>query len=905
MSTARHEIDSDRLRGLVHNLGVVFWAADARTRELTFVSGYVEQLLGHPVRRWLEEPGFWDSVVHPDDRDRSQRERWHRSGDQDDYDLSYRALTAGGEVVWLHEKVHVERDGAGAPRVLQGVLLDVTGQRVAAERERFLAVLDRESQKLDDADDLMALATRMLGEHLAVDRCAYARTEEDENHFVMSGDHATGLPPLPGRFAMREFGVGALRAMRAGEPWVVMDSGDDPRLDEDDLAAYAVTGIRAVICLPLLRGGRFVAAMAVHQAQPRQWTQDEIDLVSVVVNRCWESMQRAHSDRALRDNEQRLRLLIDRAVDCIWVLDGERRFVEINPAACRLLGYRREDLIGRGGEELFVLGDDGRELPHDQEQTDVWNLRCADGSIVALELSVQVTPGGLQAIGRDVTERQRTEAERELLLQREHEIATTLQRSLLPRELPVLERLATSARYLPASSHAQIGGDWYEVLPISGTVAGMSVGDVVGSGPTAAAVMGQLRSALAGFLVDGHSPAAALERLDAFASRVNGATGSTCACITFDWATGRLCWASAGHLPPLVADEQGARLLTNNTGAVLGTPGRARYEEHSTALAPGATIVLYTDGLVERRGVVVDEGLGQLLAVVAQAHHQAPAELTGTIVDALLAYGHSDDVALVVARHLPAPLRVTSPAESHRLSELRGAVSEWAAAAGLSDDLAYDLVLACGEAAANVVDHAYPGTTGTFDTELSHTDGVVHVTVRDRGRWRPAPEDPGHRGRGLQMIRAMADDVELDASGTGTTVSFRFSTAPADVPPAPAPKLARPSDVIGLAAQEAPDGTQVLRLTGDLDTHTSGGLRAPLLAHLGARPQGLVDIDLTRLGYLSSSGVALLLEAADAVRRAGRTISVTCLPGSAPDRILTLSGLRDVLAVSSRSEEFT
>jgi anti-anti-sigma factor len=804
--------------------------------------------------------------------------------------------------VWLHEKVHVERDEAGAPRVLQGVLIDVTGQRAAAERERFLAVFDRESQQLDDADDLMALATRLLGEHLAVDRCAYARTEEDENHFVMSGDHATGLPPLPGRFAMREFGAGALRAMRAGEPWVVDDCGNDPRLDEEDLAAYAVTGIRAVICLPLLRGGRFVAAMAVHQAQPRKWTQDEIDLVSVVVNRCWESMQRAHSDRALRDNEQRLRLLIDRAADSIWVLDGERRFVEINPAACTLLGYRREDLIGRRAEELFVLGDDARELPEAQ-QTGVWNLRCADGSTVALELSVQVTPGGLQAIGRDVTERQRTEAERELLLQREHEIAAALQRSLLPRELPVLDRLATSACYLPASSHAQIGGDWYEVLPLGGTVVGMSVGDVVGSGPTAAAVMGQLRSALAGYLVDGHSPAAALERLDAFASRVNGATGSTCACITFDWATGRLCWSSAGHLPPLVADQRGARLLADHTGAVLGTAGREPYEEHSTALPPGGSIVLYTDGLVERRGVVVDAGLDRLRTVVADAHGQAPAELADTIVDALLADGRSDDVALVVARYLPAPLHVTSPAESRLLSELRGVVTEWGAAVGLDDDLAYDLVLAYGEAASNVVDHAYPGTTGTFDTELEHRDGAVHVTVRDRGKWRPEPEDPGHRGRGLQMIRALAGDVEVEADSTGTTVGFRFSTAPAAAAPAPAP--AKPSDVIGLAAREAPDGTQVLRLTGDLDTHTSGGLRDPLLGHIGARPGSPVDIDLTGLGYLSSSGVALLLDAADGAHRAGRTISVTCLRGSAPDRILTLSGLRDVLAVRSLAGEFT
>ncbi|MFS8096958.1 SpoIIE family protein phosphatase [Lentzea alba] len=901
MSATESFTESQRLRSFVHNLPVVAWEADATTRELTFVSRQVEQLLGHPVSRWLGEPGFWSSMVLPDDRAEVETARWSRAGEQDDYELAYRVHDAKREVRWLQEKVHVLRDSAGAARRLQGVLIDITSHRTAAERERFLALLDRESQKLDDADGLMALATRLLGEHLAVDRCAYARTEEDENHFVMTGDHATGLPPLPGRFAMREFGAGALRAMRAGEPWVVVDHANDPRLDEDDLAAYAVTGICAVICLPLLRGGRFVAAMAVHQARPRQWTQDEIDLVSVVVNRCWESMQRAHADRALRDSELRLRRLIERATDTIWVLDHDYRFVEVNPAACALLGYRRDELVGMLATDLVVR--DGHEPPELKDQmTGVWNLRRADGSVIALELSVQVTPTGLQAIGRDVTERQRTEAERELLLQREREIAAALQHSLLPRELPVLDRLATSARYLPASDHAQIGGDWYEMLPIDGTVVGFSVGDVVGKGPAAAAVMGQLRSALAGYLIDGHSPAAALERLDAFAARVNGAAGSTCACVTFDWSTGRLCWASAGHPPPVVVAAGQARLLDGAGGAVLCTPQRAPYEEASTVLSPGSSVVLYTDGLVERRGEVLDTGLDQLLDLVSRAHRQGPAELTDTIIEGLLADGQDDDVALVAARYLPPPLHRTTPAEPEQLSGLRRAVSEWTAAAGLTEDQSYDLLLAYGEAAANAVDHAYDGNPGTFDTHVVHTGGAAQVTVEDHGAWRPAPPNPGHRGRGLRMIRALADDVDLHTGATGTTIRFRFATSPTGGPPVASPAPVTPSELIDLTSEESTDGTQVLRVTGDLDTYTANDLRAPLLAHIDRQDDRRpVDIDLTALGYLSSSGIALLLEAAYLAQRTGRTFGVTSLGGSAPDRILTLSGLGDTLAVRRTS----
>lgn len=887
MRTTEGGTEPDRLRSLVDNLPAVVWQADVRTRRLTFVSRQAERMLGHPVQRWLEDAGFWASIVHPEDRAEVERRRW--SGEADEFELTYRAHSAGGEVLWLREKVRVHQG------VLDGVLVDVTRDRADAERERFLGLLDRESQKLDDAEALMSLATRLLGEHLHVDRCAYARTEEDENHFVMSGDHATGLPPLPGRFAMREFGSGALRAMRAGEPWVVVDSADDPRLDEEDLAAYQVTGIRAVICLPLLRGGRFVAAMAVHQAHRREWTQEEVDLVSVVVNRCWESMQRVHADRALRDSERRLRRLMDRSTDSIWVLDRELRFVEVNPAACALLGYRRDDLVGRNAADLVV----DQERPELADQmTVVWNMRCSDGATVALELSVQLTPTGLQAIGRDVTERQRVEAQRELLLQREHEIANALQLSLLPRELPVLERLDTSARYLPASTHAQIGGDWYEVLPISDTVVGLSVGDVVGKGPTAAAVMGQLRSALAGYLLDGHSPAAALERLDTFASRVNGAAGSTCACITFDWASGLLCWASAGHPPPVVVSGADARLLSDGVGAVLGTPGRARYREAGSVLVPGASIVLYTDGLVERRGAVLDAGLDRLAGVVRAEHRRGAAELADAVVDALLADGQDDDVALVVARFLPPPLHWSAPAEAGELSGLRRAVSDWTTLAGLSEDLAYDVLLAYGEAAANAIDHAYAGGSGTFDTHIARVGTTVQVTVSDHGTWRPEPEDPGHRGRGLQLIRTMADETEIDKGESGTTIRFGFSVAPATAPTTAAIAARPPADTVDLTAEDG--DVLVLRLAGDLDSHTSGDLRDPLLGHVNSSgDRRAIGLDLTGLGYLSSSGVALLLEVAEHARGAGRELKTITLAGSAPDRILALSGLRDVLGVDA------
>ena len=904
--------EGDDLRDLVDGLAVVLWQADARTRRCTFVSAHAERLLGHPGSRWLDEPDFLGSLIHPDDRAEATAQRWRDEPGRDVFEVEYRVVTARGDVLRLKEKVHVVRGPDGTARTVRGAVNDVTARHAEHERQRFLALLDRELQRLDDAEELMALATRLLGEHLGVDRCAYARTEADENHFVMSGDHATGLPPLPGRFAMAEFGEGALRAMRAGEPWVVVDSEGDPRLGPTDLAAYRFTGIRAVICLPLLRGGKFVAAMAVHQATVRHWTPDEVEVVSVVVNRCWESLQRAHADRALRDSEQRHRLLVERATEAIWVLDHDLRFVEVNQSACTLLGHDRDHLVGRPVGEVVVPDALGRlarltaDLSAARVVTEVWGLRRGDGTVVEVELSIQATPTGVQAIGRDVTERQRAEAERERLLQREHEIAEALQRSLLPRELPALDRLATSARYLPASSHSRIGGDWYEVLPLEGTAVALSVGDVVGKGPSAAAVMGQLRSALAGYLLDGHSPAAALERLDAFTARVNGAVGSTCACLTFDWSTGELCWAVAGHPPPLVLDPSGQpRLLPGDGGAVLGVPGRAPYVDRITDLEPGASVVLYTDGLVERRGTVVDQGLRRLLDTVREAHDLSPQALSDAITSALLADGQDDDVALVVARHLPPPLRNTVPAQPPELSAMRRKVTAWAATAGLSADLLDDLQLALGEAAANAVDHAYPpDAPGDFTYDVATTATGLRVTVRDHGRWRPEPEDKGYRGRGLQIIRTIGESAVFHHTEGGTTVEFHLATEPARAPVTVTEPAQGHASVTG-SADDAP--VQVLYLTGDVDLQTVDDLRAALTARIDSTDRRPVEIDLTRVGYLSSSGIALLLEAADVAAHAGRTLTVHATGGTPPARVLSLSGLRglttDALAVRIGADE--
>ncbi len=382
--------------------------------------------------------------------------------------------------------------------------------------------------------------------------------------------------------------------------------------------------------------------------------------------------------------------------------------------------------------------------------------------------------------------------DRARLHQAEHEVADVLQRSLLPARLPPLARLAGAARYTPATEHALSGGDWYDMVQVGETTVALVVGDVVGHGPPAAAVMGQLRSVLAAQLLDGCSPASALERLDRFAARVAGSAGSTCACLLYDWSTGVLRWALAGHPSvPLVGGPGGARFLggvdTGGSGAVLGVRGRRPYAEGSAEVAAGSSMVLYTDGLVERRGELLDTGLDRLATAAVGLAGLGPAELVAALAEATLGNaGPADDVALLVVRAVPAPLAGRLPARGESMRVLRRLVADWERAAGLPAELAEDLELALGEAGANAAEHAYPEAEGgEFEyTVARRADGDIEVTVRDHGRWRPAPVDNGHRGHGLRVIggdrrrpadrpRSRRDPRALPDAGPGAGVTGR------------------------------------------------------------------------------------------------------------------------------------
>ncbi len=181
--------------------------------------------------------------------------------------------------------------------------------RASARRDRFLAELAAATQPLADAPDIIQTSARLLAEELDVDRCAYAPVE-DERVFVITGNYLRGLPDITGRWNVEDFGPGCVDDMLGGRPYVVEDTDTDPRIGAKDLAAYRATGIRAVVCVPLNKMGRFTAAMAVHQKKPRRFTAEEIELTATVTARCWEALERVSSrhdaDRAIIQNRSRL-----------------------------------------------------------------------------------------------------------------------------------------------------------------------------------------------------------------------------------------------------------------------------------------------------------------------------------------------------------------------------------------------------------------------------------------------------------------------------------------------------------------------------------------------------------------------------------------------------------------------
>ncbi len=369
--------------------------------------------------------------------------------------------------------------------------------------------------------------------------------------------------------------------------------------------------------------------------------------------------------------------------------------------------------------------------------------------------------------------------DRARLNQHAHHIAATLQRSLLPSNIPEVSGLALATRYLPGADGTQVGGDLYDVVPYSDGRVGLAIGDVVGHGIEAASLMGQLRNSLRAYALEDDQPERVVERLNRLMHHWQQDRIATLIYLVVDPRNGHVSFASAGHLPPLICDPNGhAYYLAGGEFVPLGVLPFGGFTAGEAVLEPGSTILLYTDGLVEERGVSIDDGLERLRAAIEAAPEEPHAMCDFLLERVAPQGGAADDVALLATTLVPVDqtsLELRLPAEPASLALMRRALERWLTAVGVSDEVAYEIKVACGEACMNCVEHAYPPGDGDFVLEATNLGEEVAIEVRDFGFWRP-PRPGSDRGRGIELMRRLMDSLKVVPGPEGTSVHLTHKT---------------------------------------------------------------------------------------------------------------------------------
>ena len=365
----------------------------------------------------------------------------------------------------------------------------------------------------------------------------------------------------------------------------------------------------------------------------------------------------------------------------------------------------------------------------------------------------------------------------------EHEAVLTLQHALLPDTIRWDPSVVVHARYHAASNGLEVGGDWYDTFTWPTGHLGLMVGDVVGHNVTSAAAMGRLRaaaSALAGAVAP--SPALILDALDRFARGPDGTDYATAVCVIIDPNTGRLTYSSAGHPPVVVVSPDGTTAsLCHAQSAPLGVAFNRSRGETSIDLEPGALVVLYSDGLIERRGEPLDVGITRLEYNLVCNRDLPVGELADLIVANLTANTQPvDDIVIACFRYTPvvAQLNLQFDARAEELAGMRDAIRIWLGSRQVGLDGRDAVLLVVGEACANTIDHAYRHESiGTISIEL--TDHSQHIAVRvvDQGSWRPPGKHNVDRGRGTMIMQALTDcfDLKHDAHGTILSCTIKLS----------------------------------------------------------------------------------------------------------------------------------
>jgi PAS domain S-box-containing protein len=477
--------------------------------------------------------------------------------------------------------------------------------------------------------------------------------------------------------------------------------------------------------------------------------------------------------RQLVRSEELARNAFAAAPSGMALCDMDGLTLEVNPAL--------ERLVGRPASEIARIPV--ANLIHERERDVlVGRLASARGAAADGEpFSIHAVDGDgapVPVTASIVAVRKRGGEAEQLLVQlvddRDRRIAQTLQRALLPERVPAMPGVSLAAHIAAGEGGTRVGGDWYDAIALPGGRLGLVVGDVAGHGIDAAARMGELRSVARAYALEGHGPVALIERMNGYHAALGADLMTTMIFAIVEIDAGTIRFVSAGHPPPLIVAADGTTRVLDGGGPPLGVLDTWRYEERIATLEPHASALLYTDGLIERRGERLEDGLARLRAVASPAGESAYATCRAVLegVDAAAA---DDDVTLVVVRGEPLlgrTARLKLSPDRDALRSLRRFLARWLTEAGAEPDEVQDIVLAANEAWQNALEHGTGFARTTVDVELDRTGDVVSIIVRDAGCREQRPADPD-RGRGIEMMRALTDDVTLELAPQGSTVRLR------------------------------------------------------------------------------------------------------------------------------------
>ena len=669
--------------------------------------------------------------------------------------------------------------------------------RTRLRQQAAVADLGRRALAGTDLDELMDGAVWMVAAELHAPFVSLVEWREEEGRFTERA--AVGLPDTPDEpFVPRGVEGQTGFTLRAAEPVIVADLEHEGRF-RPSRRLFAL-GARSSVSVPIATLGRPFGVLGASSRRAEDFSLDDANFLQGVGNILAAAIERERSEHNLlveqrrleqalgqaSESEARFRELADSAPVLIWTADSDGMIDFINRGWLDFTGRTAQEEMG----DSWVVGvhpDDSeavreswwrafrRRVPWERE----YRLRRHDGEYRwIVDRGVPRFSGeelaGWVGTATDIHERKEMEEKLTEAAARDHEVAETLQRSLLPEHLPRIDGVQLEARYLPAARGTAIGGDWYDAIELEDGRVAVVVGDVVGHGLRAATVMGQLRNAFRAYALIESSPAQTLARLNRLLSKEDRDVMATALYLIFDRDTGEVRFSSAGHPPALVVAPGGPHFLEGGRSVPLGTADPATYRDESAVIEPGSTMLLYTDGLVERRDTPLEDRLAQLATVAGVADGELSDVCDQILQGVLGGLRPADDVALLAVRPeavAAGELSMRLPADPSALGPLRRRIGRFLQAAGASEQERFDITLTVSEAAMNAIEHAYGPADAEFELEARASGGEVEITVRDSGVWR---ERRGtERGRGLSIIDGMMDDVEVSPGPRGTSVRMR------------------------------------------------------------------------------------------------------------------------------------